>query len=62
MEKYDYWYQYQAVKSIIQARGRSIRTKDDYAVTYILDNAFERLYSKNIKMFPTYFRKSLHFD
>jgi Rad3-related DNA helicase len=62
MEKYHHWYAYQAVKSLIQARGRSIRTADDYAVTYILDDAFERLYSKNIRMFPKYFRKSLHMD
>lgn len=62
MEKYKYWYSYQAVKSIIQARGRSIRNDDDYAVTYILDSDFDRLYSQNIKMFPQYFRKSLHFD
>jgi len=62
MEKYRYWYAYQAVKSLIQARGRSIRTAEDYAVTYILDDSFEGLYSRNIRMFPKYFRKSLHMD
>lgn len=62
MNKYKHWYSYQAVKSLIQARGRSVRTADDFAVTYILDDAFERLYSKNINLFPTYFRESLHID
>lgn len=62
MEKYKYWYSYQTAKSLIQARGRSIRTADDYAVTYILDDAFERLYAKNINLFPKYFRDSLHID
>lgn len=62
MEKYDHWYPYQAVKSLIQARGRSIRTSDDFAVSYILDDAFERLYSQNIKLFPKYFREALHMD
>jgi Rad3-related DNA helicase len=62
INKYTYWYSYQAVKHLIQARGRSIRTEDDYAVTYILDDAFEQLYAKNIRMFPKYFRKSLHME
>ena len=62
MEKYKYWYPYQAVKSLIQARGRSIRTSDDYAVTYILDDSFERLYAANISLFPKSFRDSLHMD
>lgn len=62
MQKYEYWYAYQAVKSLIQARGRSVRSKDDYAVTYILDKGFENLYYKNYNMFPKYFRKSLHME
>lgn len=62
MNKYKDWYSYQAVKSLIQARGRSIRTAEDFAVTYILDDAFERLYSKNIKLFPKYFKDSLYID
>ncbi len=62
MEKYKYWYNYQAVKSIIQARGRSIRSENDYAITYILDEDFERLFKKNYKMFPKYFIDSLHID
>lgn len=62
MNKYKHWYSYQAVKSLIQAKGRSVRTADDYAVTYILDDAFERLYAKNIRLFPDYFKDSLHMD
>lgn len=62
MNKYDYWYAYQAVKSLVQARGRSIRNADDYAVTYILDNAFERLFAKNINLFPKSFKDCLHMD
>jgi Rad3-related DNA helicase len=62
MDKHQHWYAYQAVKAMIQARGRSIRTAEDFAVTYILDNDFERLYAKNLKLFPKYFRQSLHMD
>jgi len=62
MKKYEYWYSYQAVKSLIQAKGRSIRTAEDFAVTYILDDAFDRLYSRNIQLFPDYFKESLHID
>lgn len=59
MKKYKHWYSYQAVKSLIQARGRSIRTEKDYAATYILDDAFDRLYSKNLRLFPEHFKKCL---
>lgn len=62
MDRYNYWYPYQAVKALIQAKGRSIRTSEDYAVTYILDDAFERLFANNISLFPKYFKDSLHMD
>jgi len=62
MEKYNHWYSYQAVKSLIQAKGRSIRTSEDFAVTYILDDSFDRLYSNNISLFPEHFKESLFID
>ena len=34
------WYQYQAALKVMQAYGRSIRHKEDWAVTYILDSNF----------------------
>lgn len=59
MEKYDYWYSYQAAKALIQGLGRSIRDKNDYAVSYILDESFEYFYERNQNLFPNYFKKAL---
>jgi Rad3-related DNA helicase len=59
MEKYKYWYSYQAVKSLIQAKGRSVRNEEDYAITYILDSNFDRLYDQNNYLFPESFKKAL---
>lgn len=59
MEKYNYWYDYQTISSLLQARGRSVRTENDYATTYILDDSFMRLYKRNISLFPDYFKKAL---
>lgn len=59
MNKHKRWYGYQAAKAAVQATGRSIRTKDDYAVTYILDESWERFYYSNEDLFPDYFKKAL---
>ena len=37
MHKWKWWYPLQTSKTIVQSVGRSIRHKDDFAVTYILD-------------------------
>lgn len=60
MNKYKRWYAYQAAKAIVQAVGRSVRTEDDYAVTYILDSSWEPFYYKNKDLFPQYFKDALH--
>lgn len=49
------WYSYQTVKTVVQALGRSIRNKEDYAVSYILDSDWERFYHNNKSMFPDEF-------
>jgi ATP-dependent DNA helicase DinG len=59
MNKYKGWYDLQTVKSIIQSTGRSVRSSDDYAVTYILDSDFERLFRKNSMIFPQDFKNCM---
>ena len=39
--------------------GRSIRGKDDQAITYILDGSFEWFYRKNLDIFPLILQKCL---
>lgn len=59
MEKWEWWYSYQTVKKIVQSIGRSIRSKEDHARTYILDGCWENFYYQNKKLFPTGFKKYL---
>ena len=59
MNRVTNWYNWQTLKIIIQASGRSIRDYDDYAVTYILDSDWIFLKQRNINMIPTWFRKAI---
>ena len=59
MNKWKWWYPLQTIKSIVQAVGRSIRTKDDRAITYILDSDWDRFYGRNKELFPDDFRNSI---
>ena len=59
MNKWKWWYPFQTTKTIIQAIGRSIRSKDDTAVTYILDSDWDRFYGMNKKLFPKDFHNCL---
>ena len=45
------WYELQTAKSVVQSVGRSIRSEDDHAVTYILDSDFQRFLSRNKDLF-----------
>ena len=44
MKKRDTWYPLQTAKTIVQSVGRSVRSVDDQAVTYILDQGFQYFY------------------
>jgi len=59
MNKWKWWYPLQTSKTIIQAIGRSVRSSDDFAVTYILDSDWERFFSRNENMFPQSFKDSI---
>ena len=59
MYKWRWWYPLQTAKSIVQSVGRSVRSAEDHAVTYILDDDWNRFFSKNSHMFPEDFKKSI---
>lgn len=59
MNKWKWWYPTQTAKTIVQAVGRSIRSTDDHAVTYILDEDWGRFYGQNKSLFPSSFRDAL---
>lgn len=55
MSKWDWWYNTQTVRTIIQSLGRSIRNEFDIAVTYILDEDWRIIKSKSKDYFPSDF-------
>ncbi len=59
MNKFPGWYELQTAKSIVQSTGRSVRSKDDHAVTYILDSDFDRFIRKNSAVFSKDFKSCL---
>ena len=59
MNKWPGWYPLQTAKTIVQSVGRSIRSEDDYAVTYILDSQWGYFYKRNKKFFPADFQNCL---
>lgn len=59
MEKDKDWYNFQTVKCIVQAFGRSIRNKNDHAISYILDSDWNKFYRKSKKLLPDEFLKSI---
>ena len=59
MRKWSWWYPLQTAKTVIQSLGRSIRSFDDFAVSYILDSDWNRFYGQNQDMFPDTFKEAV---
>lgn len=53
------WYAYQTVLAIVQGVGRSVRTEEDWARTYMLDEGFGRLLRYNGNLFPEDFMHTI---
>jgi len=53
------WYYWQTALKLIQAYGRSVRSKDDWAKTYILDSAFGYFVRRNKGILPSWFIKAI---
>ena len=60
MNKWDWWYNTETIRTIIQSIGRSIRSEDDKAVTYILDGDWKRIKSRSSGMLPSNFYENYH--
>lgn len=57
MKKDPAWYNWQTGLRLMQACGRSIRSKDDWAKTYVLDTSFGDFVKKN--GLPVWFREAI---
>ena len=44
---------------MVQAYGRSVRSKEDYAVTYVLDSGFESFVWRNKHILPDWFTQAI---
>lgn len=58
INKWKWWYDLQTTRTVIQSVGRSIRSEEDEAITYILDSDWSRVYSKNKVHMPKNFIES----
>jgi len=62
MERYPSWYAAQAVTKILQGLGRSVRGRQDRAVTYVLDSAVEPLLNNSKCSVPRSYHDALGWD
>lgn len=53
------WYNVQTIRSLVQMTGRATRHKDDFSVSYILDSQFRTVWSKNPRLFPSWWVDAL---
>lgn len=53
------WYQWRTALTVVQAYGRSVRSVDDTAVTYILDKDFARFLKWQSKRLPNWFTSAI---
>jgi Rad3-related DNA helicase len=53
------WYYWQTALRLVQAYGRSIRSKDDWAKTYVLDSAFSYFIKVNKNILPKWFLSAI---
>lgn len=60
MESNPKWYSWKTMCDIIQQYGRSIRSEQDYAVTYIMDANFLRLIQK-VRL-PEYIKQAIFYE
>ncbi|MGB8937913.1 MAG: helicase C-terminal domain-containing protein [Candidatus Nitrosopolaris sp.] len=53
------WYNWQTALRLVQGYGRSIRSKEDYAVTYVLDSGLEKFVKRNRNILPDWFTQAI---
>jgi ATP-dependent DNA helicase DinG len=53
------WYTWQTALRLVQGYGRSVRSKDDWATTYVLDSAFGSFVRRNKNILPHWFIEAI---
>ena len=62
MDKFPLWYTSQTLTKLLQGFGRSIRSEDDWAKTYVLDTAANNVFFKAQQMIPKAYHDILGMD
>ena len=62
MDKFPLWYTSQTLTKLLQGFGRSIRSEDDWARTYVLDTAVNNVFFKAQQMIPKAYYDVLGLD
>lgn len=55
LDHYPVIYELLTIKRIVQGSGRSVRHKEDYAITYCLDNSISRLWNSKLNIWKAEF-------
>jgi ATP-dependent DNA helicase DinG len=53
------WYQWRTALTLVQATGRSVRSKTDYAATYVLDSDFGRFVAMSGRTLPSWWLEAI---
>lgn len=53
------WYDWRTTLTVVQAYGRSIRSKEDFAVTYVLDADFKNFLKRQKDRLPEWFKEAV---
>ena len=53
------WYKANTIMSVVQGCGRAVRSKEDYASVYILDQQIVKLLTENPSLAPMWFREAI---
>ncbi|MEZ4606129.1 MAG: ATP-dependent DNA helicase [Deinococcales bacterium] len=54
------WYDWNTCLTVVQAYGRSVRSRDDFAVTYVLDADFGAFVKRQHQRLPRWFLEAIH--
>lgn len=55
------WYNWKTVVDLMQSYGRSVRSKEDKANTYILDGSFSNILKWSDRYIPNWFKKAIKY-
>ncbi len=59
LERDPEWYDWQTALRLVQTYGRSIRSEEDHAYTYVLDTNFTNFIQKKRNLFPKFFLEAI---